>query len=577
MRRQRAWGMMLAVGLGSCSGSDGGPGGSYSLEIVSGNDQSVPVLTSSAPLVARVRDQDGQPAAGITINFAVTQGTGSISGNDVSDADGLVSTVYTAGTEAGARKVRAQVPGVTQLFFDLTATAGPATAIAATAGQDGAANAGATLLLSAKVTDAQGNGVAGTPVAWSVVSGGGALSADTVLTDVNGTATVTRTLGAGAGGQFTRAIGVSGNDTLVFHHTARKAMTVLAGGNNVTERYTSDLWVHGSYAYTGTWGNRGGNQGRVLKVWNVSGTPAVVDSLVHANVGTISDDEVSADGTLLLVTAESGNAAANGLYIYSLTDPAHPALVGFEAVATGLHTGTFQEFGGLRYVLASKDPGSPALMVFRVQPDSADPIVPVATVAQPANYGIHDQYVRDGLAFVSVWNTGLRIYDVGDGRAGGTPAAPQLVGTVVTAQNGAGCNCVHNAWWYHDAQGGKRYVFVGQEGPGSVGSSSSGDIHVVDVSNMAAPQEVAFYHLAGAGVHNFWMDEARGILYAAYYNGGVVALDVTGTLSGDLGSREIARLQPGGAGSTYVWGVMLANGALWASDMLSGFWKLSVP
>jgi hypothetical protein len=100
---------------------------------------------------------------------------------------------------------------------------------------------------------------------------------------------------------------------------------------------------------------------------------------------------------------------------------------------------------------------------------------------------------------------------------------------------------------------------------------------------MAAPEEVAFFHLnAGddqtTGVHNFWMDETRGILYAAYYNGGVVALDVTGTLSGNLGNREIARLQPGGSGSnTYVWGVMLANNALWVSYMVSGFWKVTPP
>ena len=97
---------------------------------------------------------------------------------------------------------------------------------------------------------------------------------------------------------------------------------------------------------------------------------------------------------------------------------------------------------------------------------------------------------------------------------------------------------------------------------------------MVDVSNLAAPVEVAFYHMPGAGTHNFWMDEGRQVLYAAYYNGGVVALDVSGTLSGDLASREIARLQPGGSGNTYVWGVQLANGSLYASDMLSGLWQI---
>jgi len=115
---------------------------------------------------------------------------------------------------------------------------------------------------------------------------------------------------------------------------------------------------------------------------------------------------------------------------------------------------------------------------------------------------------------------------------------------------------------------------VGEEGPGSVGSSSSGSIHVVDVSNLAAPVEVGSYTLAGAGTHNFWVDEAAEVLYAAYYNGGVVAIDISGTLPANLATRVLDRITPGGAGNTYVWGVMQYQGDIFASDMLSGFWRL---
>jgi hypothetical protein len=198
-----------------------------------------------------------------------------------------------------------------------------------------------------------------------------------------------------------------------------------------------------------------------------------------------------------------------------------------------------------------------------------DSVALVATVSVPANYGQHDQFARAGLAFLCSWNTGLQIYDVGDGRAGGSPQHPVKISAVVTAGGQ-----VHNAWWFWAPDGQKRYVFVGQEGPGSVGASSSGDIHVVDISNLASPVEVASYHMTGAGTHNFWVDEASQILYAAYYNGGVVALDISGTLSGDLASRQIAAIQPGGPGDTYVWGVMLSGGSLYASDMLSGLWQL---
>jgi hypothetical protein len=206
-------------------------------------------------------------------------------------------------------------------------------------------------------------------------------------------------------------------------------------------------------------------------------------------------------------------------------------------------------------------------------PDSG--AVLVATVPVPANYGIHDTFVRDGLAFVCAWNTGVLIYDVGNGIKSGTPANPKLVGSVVTSGGE-----VHNAWWFQNpVTGEKKYLFVGQEGPGQIGVSSSGDIHVVDVADLTAPHEVAFFHLGdvagnSTGTHNFWMDEANQVLYAAYYNGGVVALDVSGTLSGDLSSRIIDTIAP--APQSFVWGVQLANGSIYASDMLNGLWQLKL-
>jgi hypothetical protein len=212
-------------------------------------------------------------------------------------------------------------------------------------------------------------------------------------------------------------------------------------------------------------------------------------------------------------------------------------------------------------------------------------LVSVVPVPQTAPF-VHDTYVRDGLVFVFAWDEGVKIYDVGNGVAGGTAALPKLVGSVVTgtANGGSVSPSVHNGWWFHNpVSSEKRYLFVGQEGPGSVGSSSSGDIHVVDVSNLAAPVEVAFYHHPvdpdgePVGVHNFWMDEPNEILYAAFYNGGVVALDVSGTLSGDLANRVISSVRPGGSGNTFVWGVQLApNGSLYAIDMLSGLHQLQL-
>ncbi len=208
-------------------------------------------------------------------------------------------------------------------------------------------------------------------------------------------------------------------------------------------------------------------------------------------------------------------------------------------------------------------------------PEDSEPQL-VAEVPIPANYGIHDTFVRDGIAFVAAWNSGIRIFDVGGGTAGGSPSAPQLVGQYTPPSGGVpGGAQVHNSWWFHNpVTQEKKYLFVGQEGPSNFGVTASGDLKVFDISDMAAPTEVATLRIAGAGVHNFWMDESRQILYAAWYNGGVVAVDVSGTLSGNLESRIIGQAFPGGVGESFTWGVMVSGGTLYASDMLNGFYAI---
>jgi len=437
--------------------------------------------------------------------------------------------------------------------------------------------------LRVRVTDAAGN-PASAQVSWSVLEGGGTISPATSLTDGNGVAAAQFILGPAEGEQRAQASvnGLAGSP-VIFTATATPpsdvTLAVLSGGNNVPERYGSDLWVHGSYAYTGTWGGfpRSTNNGDVLKIWSLSasGAPTLVDSVKAADINTVSDVQVSEDGQLLVFSAEY--EPEGGVYLYSLADPAHPVFLDRVQVPGGVHTATLAEVGGGSYVFAARNPGveEPALLIYNVTDPSN--ITLVATVPVPADYGIHDTFVRDGLAFVFAWNTGVIIYDVGNGIEGGSPSSPVEVSRLITSATGAGTPSVHNGWWFHNpVTSEKRYLFVGQEGNGVVGSQSSGDIHVVDISDLTDPQEVAFFHLAGAGTHNFWMDEERQILYAAYYNAGVVALDVSGTLSGDLSGRLLSRIRPGGTGNTYTWGVQLANGFLYASDMLSGFWQLGI-
>ncbi|MEA2722757.1 MAG: hypothetical protein QOH59_528 [Gemmatimonadales bacterium] len=434
--------------------------------------------------------------------------------------------------------------------------------------------------LTVLATDVAGNPVPDVTVSWSVVSGGGSVTPSST-TNVSGIATAVFTLGATLGEQSVQAE-AAGLSPVVFTATAIAAgsgLGVVGGGDNVPERFSSDLWVHGNYAYTGTWGFRD-QEGNTLKVWSLGagGAPTPVGSLVVPGIGTLSDVQVSDDGQLLVLSGERG--PDGGIFLYSLSNPAAPSFLSSALVGdAGVHTVTLATINTRLYAFAARNPGvdDPALLIY----DITDPETPtlVATQAYPErDYGIHDTFVRDGIAFAFVWNNpGVVIYDVGNGIRGGAPSAPVEISRMVTATNGVCCGpSVHNGWWFHNpVTSERRYLFVGQEGAANIGSSSSGDIHVVDVSDLAHPHEVAFFHLNGAGTHNFWVDEERQILYAAYYNGGVVALDVSGTLTGNLSGRVLGQVKPGGAGNTFTWGVQLANGYLYAIDMLSGLWQLS--
>lgn len=373
--------------------------------------------------------------------------------------------------------------------------------------------------------------------------------------------------------------------------TTPATMQLLGGGLD-TVRYQAEISVRGATAYTSTWSAQFRHApGNAINIWDVSGAaPALVDStIVSGPITNIGDVAVSDDGKLLVVATEY--APGSSITIYDLTDPRHPQFLSRFAndqTAPGVHTAEIGRVNGKLYAFLAVDPGGsvPAkLVIVDLSTPTAPKQVYVKTAGSPF---VHDTFLRDGLLFVALWNDGMQIWDLGGCGTGASPENPRVLGTVRTVNGDA-----HNVWWYHDANGSKHFAFVGEEGPGTVGSTSRGDIHVVDVSDPSAPKEVAFYHVDGAGTHNFSVDEANGILYAAYYNGGVRALDIRGDLgtcpaSATVGTsdpplvrcdlrlmgRELAIGLSDGPRPVYVWGVQYLNGNVYASDMLNGIWKL---
>lgn len=363
-------------------------------------------------------------------------------------------------------------------------------------------------------------------------------------------------------------------------------LSALGRGSVKPSGRTAEVFVRGSTAYTTTWNNSGTTS--AVYIWDVAGnTPVLVDSIAVDGARTLGDIAVSDDGTLLIVATESNGSLA----IFSLANPRKPVLLTQYAEAPlrlGVHTAEIGRVGGTLYAFLAIDPGS-GVGGQLVIVDLSNPASPRQVLSRHIASYIHDTFLRDGLLYLALWDEGMAIWDVGGGGQGGTVSAPVELSRIRTA-NGE----VHNIWSFSDpATGLTKYAFVGEEAFGTVGVSSAGDVHVVDMSNPNLPREVALYTVAGAGTHNFSMDEPNGILYAAYYNGGVRALDVRG----DLGTcTDVQRSSPAKGGAAlcdlsrmnrelavglldqgipvYVWGIQYLNGAVYASDMINGIWKL---
>ena len=382
------------------------------------------------------------------------------------------------------------------------------------------------LPLTVVLKDTLDQPIAGATVHWSVVTGGGSVT-PTSITGSDGQATATYTLGTIVTPNSVRAFSpVAVTPVFFTQNTINDVPSQLIRSSGDSQY--SELGVAGLNQYAVKVADQYGNGiGQMTVQW----TPS-------AGNGSVSAATSVSNAAGIALTRHTVQAVGVNLVTVSP--------VGFTASSVA-----FVSLGVL-------------------------PATLMAEVPVPANYGAHDTFVRDGIAFHCAWNTGVLILDVGNGMRGGTPGNPVEISRLITSDNGVpGGAAVHNAWWFHNpVSNEKRYLFIGQEGVGFSGGNSSGDIHIVDVSDLANPVEVGFYTMPGAGAHNFWMDEANQVLYAAFYNGGVVALDVSGTLTGNIASREIARLRPGGAGNTSTWGVQLYNGSLYASDMESGFFQL---
>jgi hypothetical protein len=357
---------------------------------------------------------------------------------------------------------------------------------------------------------------------------------------------------------------------------------------------TEEVWVHpdGQHLYLGS-----GSGGDVLYAVDISDptNPVVTDSLV-ANTRRVNDVMTTPDGRYLVHTREGAADRRNGIVIAQIYDPAHPKVIAefTEGVTAGVHSAFVyrQEQYGTHVFLTNN--GTQAMHVI----DITDPYNPreVGRWRSPSLTGggsLHDIDVQDGMAYLSNWNDGLIILDVGNGSHGGSPSSPRFVSQYkydlndlyrqVEASGGPGfIRGTHTAWRHRD------YVFIADEvfpatnvlgARDAAADRAYGRLQVIDISNLEKPRSVAWYEPEFGGVHNVWV--AGDTLYLGAYNAGFRTFDISGELRGDLRAqqREMVHVNtadmdshPSGVNTAMTWGVVVRDGLAYVNDNNNGLW-----
>ncbi|MBM3736087.1 MAG: hypothetical protein FJW39_09900, partial [Acidobacteria bacterium] len=202
------------------------------VSVQGGSNQSTTVGTQfGTALQAKVVNSQGNPVAGVTVNFAAPNSGASASlptSGAVTNAQGIASINATANTVAGAYNVNATVTGIAAgVSFGLTNNAGAAASVTANAGtpQSATVNTQFGAGLQAKVSDANGNPVQGATVNFAApgVGASATLSAPSAVTNAQGLASVNATA-KGIAGSYNVTANVTGVAT-----GATFALTNLSG------------------------------------------------------------------------------------------------------------------------------------------------------------------------------------------------------------------------------------------------------------------------------------------------------------------------------------------------------------
>ena len=311
--RARTARVFVAVALGalataSCDVHGISGVGSLLTIVVSPNTQTL-AINGTQQFTAVGKDGDGKTVA-ISPTWSIVSGGGAI------NASGLFTAGTTIGTFTSTVKATS---GSASSTATVIVTAGPLATITLTPTPVSLA-VGATQQYVAVGKDAGGNVVAITPT-WSVVSGGGTVSATGLFTAGTALGTFTNTVQASSGG-------LSGNATVTV--TAGPLATITVSPN------PSTMTTGGTQQFTATGADANGNAVAITPTWAVVNGGGTIDATTGAFTGgavagTYSNTVKATSGAI------SGTATVNitsGTGLATITVTPNPASVPVNASQT---------------------------------------------------------------------------------------------------------------------------------------------------------------------------------------------------------------------------------------------------
>jgi plastocyanin len=430
------------------------------------------------------------------------------------------------------------------------------------------------------------------PVRWSVSGSGASIYSDgAFVAEKAGTYVVT----AGSG-QHSASASVA-----VRPRNVEREVEVVSHAP-LPDVMMSEEWIIGHHEYLATIADK-------LFVYDIAdpANPKLLDTL-KVDARLINDISTTPDEKIGVFTREGASNRKNGIVFLDTSDPAHLKVLSeyTATVSGGVHSAyidshyfylTDDATGSLR-IIDFQDAKHPK-EVARWQTENATAVT-INTEIGSMSSGryLHDLQVKDGIAYLAYWRDGLVILDVGNGVAGGSPENSKLI-----SQYRFNHYELYGDGWLagsHSVFRYKNYLFVGDEVFPAIFNIEDRDripvraiCHVMDISDIKHPMEVAQYEAPEGGSHNFWA--ANDMLYEGYYSGGARVLDISGELRGDLyrQGREVARFWTGDAKGyrpnlPFTWGGQPCsvacdtpelNGLVYFNDVHSGLWitKLGAP